>query len=112
MEIRKTYREISPTLLFDEIKESVQRQSLTLNQNKLETYSNPQDSSTFMYRGTLTFTMQGREAVRAHIIGIDKGETRLVLESADALFPPEKVKALEDDLNFLLGPFERGLAGQ
>jgi len=112
MQIRKTYREINPTLLFDEIKEFGQRQGLSLNQNKLETYSNPQDSSTFMYRGTLTFSLQGREAIRAHIIGIDKGETRLVLDSEDTLFPPDKVKAMENDLNFMLGPFEPGPAGQ
>ncbi len=41
MEIRKTYRDINPTLLYDEIKEFVQRQGVTLDQNRLETYSMP-----------------------------------------------------------------------
>ncbi len=106
MQIRKTYREINPTVLFDEIKEFVLRQGVTLGQNKLETYSNPSDSSTFMYRGTLTFTIQSREGLRAHIIGVDKGETKLMLDSEDALFAPAKIKELEEDLNFMLGPFE------
>lgn len=106
MQIKKTYREINPTVLFDEIKEFVLRQGVTLDQNKLETYSNPADSSIFMYRGTLTFTIQGQEGLRVHIIGLDKGETKVMLDSDDSLFPKAKVEALEEDLNFMLGPFE------
>ena len=106
MQIRKTYREINPTILFDEAKELVLRQKITLEQNKLETYSNPSDSSNFMYRGTLTFSIQGREGLRIHIIGVDKGETKLMLDSDDSLFSPERVTALEKDLHFLLGAFE------
>jgi hypothetical protein len=106
MQIRKTYKEISPTLLYDEIKEIVQRQGTTLGQNKLETYSKPTDSSSFIYRGTLAFLVEGQEALRAHIIGSDKGETKLMLDAEDKLFPPEKISALEDDLTFMLGPFE------
>jgi hypothetical protein len=106
MQIRKTYKEINPTLLFDEVREFVQKQGMTLDKNRLETYSLPSDSSNFIYRGTLTFNIQGREALRAHIIGIEKGETRLTLNFDDELFPKEKIVELEDDLNFMLGPFE------
>jgi hypothetical protein len=106
MQIRKTYRNINPTVLFDEIKEFVLRQGVILDQNKLETYSNPADSSNFMYRGTLTFTIQGREGLRVHLIGVDKAETKLALDSDDSLFPVKTVEALEEDLNFMLGPFE------
>jgi hypothetical protein len=72
----------------------------------LETYSMPSDSSTFVYRGTLTFNVQGKEAVRAHIIGIDKNETKLILDSNDDLFSSQKISSLEDELNFMLGSFE------
>ncbi len=106
MQIRKTYNEINPTLLYDEIKEFVQRQGAALDQNRLETYSMPSDSSTFVYRGTLTFKLQGQESLRAHIVGTDKGETKLMLDSNDNLFPAEKLNALEADLNFMLGSFE------
>ena len=51
MQIKKTFKEINPTLLYDEVKEFVMRQGLTLDQNKLETYSMPSDSSTFIYTG-------------------------------------------------------------
>lgn len=106
MQIRKTYEEINPTLLYDEIKDFVTRQGATLGQNKLETYSIPTDSSSFIYRGTMTFLVQGQEALRAHIVGMDKRETKLMLDSNDELFPAEKIKSLESDLNFMLGPFE------
>ena len=106
MQIRKTYQNINPTILYDEIKEFVQRQGVTLNQNRLDTYSIPTDSSSFIYRGTLTFNVQDKEGLRVHIIGTDKGETKLVLDSDDVLFPKEKTSALEDDLNFMLGSYE------
>ncbi len=60
MQIRKTYKDINPTILYDEIKEFVQKQGVTLDQDKLETYSMPSDSSTFIYRGTLTFRNPGQ----------------------------------------------------
>lgn len=106
MQIRKVYQEINPNLLYDEIKEYVQNQGLTPDQNKMETYSMPSDSSSFTYRGTLTFKIQGKEALRAHIIGTDKTETKLTLDSNDELFSPARMAALEKDLNFLLGSYE------
>ncbi len=106
MQIRKTYRDINPTILYDEIKEFIQRQGVTLDQNRLDTYSKPNDSSSFIYRGTLSFKIQGKEGLRAHIVGADKGETKLILDTDDTLFPKEKIDALEDDLNFMLGPYE------
>jgi hypothetical protein len=106
MQIRKTYKGINPALLYDEIKEFVRKQGISLDQDKLETYSMPSDSSTFIYRGTLTFLVQGKEALRAHIIGVDKNETKLMLDSNDELFSSQKITSLEDDLNFMLGSFE------
>jgi hypothetical protein len=106
MQIRKSYNDINPTILYDEVREFVQRQGVTIDQDKLETYSMPSDSSTFIYRGTLTFKIQGKEGLRVHIIGSDKGETKLMLDSNDELFSKEKVAALEEDLNFMLSSYE------
>ncbi|MDD5701083.1 MAG: hypothetical protein PHU23_03445 [Dehalococcoidales bacterium] len=106
MQIRKTYKDINPLILYNEVRDFVLRQGLTLDQNKLETYSMPTDSSTFIYRGTMTFQSQGKEALSAYIIGVDKGETRIMIDSYDELFPAEKVAALEDDLSFMLGTYE------
>jgi hypothetical protein len=41
-------------------------------------------------------------------VGQDRSETRLMLDSNDTLFSPEKVKALEADLDFTLGTFQAG----
>lgn len=106
MQIRKTYKSINPALIYDEIKDFVRKQGITIDQDKLETYSMPGDSSTYIYRGTLTFRMQGKEALRAHIVGIDKNETKLILDTDDELFSGQKIAALEDELNFMLGAFE------
>jgi hypothetical protein len=108
MQIRKTYHGINPTLLYDEIKDFIQRQGVIPDQNKLETYSMPSDSSTFIYRGTLTFKIQGQEAIMVHLIGVDKGETKLMLDSKDELFAADKLKQLETDLDFMLGSYEGG----
>jgi hypothetical protein len=106
MEIRKTYKDISPTLLYDQVKDFVLGQGLTLNQDKFESYSKPSDSSTFIYRGTLSFNLRGQEALSVHIIGADAGETKLMLDSQDPVFPVAKMNALESNLNFILGSFE------
>ncbi len=106
MQIRKTYKDINPTLLYDEIKEFVLKQGVTLDQDKLETYSMPGDSSNFIYRRTLTFKVQDKEALHAHIIGTEKAETKLMLDSDDKLFPAQKIAALEDELVFMLGSYE------
>jgi len=106
MQIRKTYTDISPTLLFDEIKEFVLRYGLIMDQNKLETYSMPSNSSAFIYRGTLTFKTGGKEAIRAHVIGVDRGETKLMLDSDDSLIPQEKITSLVADLDFMLGSYQ------
>jgi len=106
MQIRKTYKDINPALLYDEIKEFVRKQGVTIDQDKLETYSIPGDSSTYIYRGTLAFKIQGKEALRAHIIGVEKSETKLMLDTNDDLFPSQKITALEDELNFMMGAFE------
>jgi hypothetical protein len=105
MQIRKTYSAVNPTLIYDEVKEFASRQGLVMDQNKLETYSNPSDSSTFLYRGTLTFKVQGQPALRAHLVGQDRGETKLLIDSVDNLISTEKLKALEADLDFTLGSY-------
>ena len=112
MQIRKTYKEVSPELLFDEIRDFVLKQGAIMGEAKLETYSLPSDSSSFISRGTLTFNSQvesgkaGRECLRAHIVGSARGETKVMLDIDEKLFPEEKISALQDDLDFILGSYE------
>jgi hypothetical protein len=111
MQIRKVYQGVNPGLLYDEIKDFVQRQDVVIGEAKLVTYSMPSDSSSFIYRGTLTFKSgrkgrDGKECLRAHIVGLDKGETKLIIDIDEGLFPSEKVSRLQEDLDFFFDSYE------
>jgi len=112
MQIKKTYKEVNPELLYHEIRDFTQKQGTIIGEAKLETYSSPSDSSSFISRGTLTFNIQDKsgktekECLRAHIVGSPKGETKLMLDIDDKLFPQQKASALQDDLDFIFGSYE------
>ncbi len=112
MQIKKTYKEINPELLYQEIRDFTQKQGVIIGDAKLETYSMPSDSSSFISRGTLTFKVQdksdraGKDCVRAHIVGSARGETKLILDIDEELFPEPKVMALQGDLDFIFGSYE------
>ncbi len=112
MQIRKTYKEVSPQLLYDEVRDFVRKQGAIIGEAKMETYSLPSDSSSFISRATLTFKIQSepskaeKECLRAHIVGSAKGETKLMLDIDETLFPQEKLSALQDDLDFIFGSYE------
>jgi len=110
MQIKKTYIEISPELLFAEIRDFTLKQGMALGENKLETFTLPDESASFITRGTLIFTPKDgkteKEAVRAHIVGMSRGETKLMLDVDEKLFPPEKLEMLQSDLDFIFGAYE------
>lgn len=108
MQIKKTYFGINPNLLFDEVRDFVLKQRMVAGEAKMETYIIPENSAEFTARGTLTFnTPEGKECVRAHIVGSISGETKMMLDIDEALFPAEKVAALESDLDFVFSSYER-----
>jgi hypothetical protein len=47
-----------------------------------------------------------KECLRAHIVGSAKSETKVMLDIEEKLFSPEKVSALQEDLDFIFGPYE------
>jgi hypothetical protein len=111
MQIRKTYQKVNPELLYAEIRDFALKQGAVLGEEKLETYALPNDSSSFITRGTLTFRVQddagkGKECLRAHVVGSARTETKVMLDIDDKLFPPEKVSALQADLDFIFGAYE------
>lgn len=112
MQIRKTYKEVNPELLYDEIRDFILKQGTIIGEAKLETYSLPSDSSSFVSRGTLTFKTHGepgqaeKECLRAHIVGSARGETKVMLDINEKLFPSEKVSALQEDLDFIFSSYE------
>ena len=112
MQIRKTYKAVNPELLYAEIKDFVLKQGVSLDEVKMETYALPNDSSSFISRGTLTFKIKGepgkaeKECLRVHIVGSAKTETKVMLDVDEKLFSSEKVAALQADLDFIFGSYE------
>ncbi len=113
MQIRKTYKDINPELLYHEVRDFTLKQGAVIEATKMETYSSASDSSSFISRGTLTFKIQdktgkaGKECLSAHIVGSAKGETKLMLDIDEKLFPQQKVSALQEDLDFVFGSYEQ-----
>jgi hypothetical protein len=54
----------------------------------------------------MTFKIQDKECLRAHVVGSVKTETKVMLDIDEKLFPPDKVSALQDDLDFIFGSYE------
>ena len=112
MQIRKLYKEVNPQLLHDEVKDFVLKQGTIAGEAKLETYLLPDNSSSFIHRGTLTFKApvgpdkEEKECLRAHIVGSAQGETKVMLDIDEELFPQERVSALQQDLDFIFGSYE------
>jgi len=112
MQIRKTYKEVNPELLYAEIKDFALKQGVSPDETKLETYALPSDTSSFITRGTLTFKAPSeagkteKECLRAHIVGSVKTETKVMLDIDEKLFPPDKISALQEDLDFIFGSYE------
>ena len=112
MQIRKTYQEVNPELLYAEIRDFVLKQGVSAAEAKLETYTLPDESASFISRGTLTFNVKersgnaGKECLRAHVLGSQRDETKLILDIDEKLFPQEKISALQEDLDFIFGSHE------
>ena len=110
MQIRKTYKEVNPELLYHEIRDFTQKQGAIIGEAKLETYSLPSDSSSFISRATLSFKIRDeadkteKECLRAHIVGSARGETKVMLDIDEKLFTQKKASAL-DVRSFPHNPF-------
>ncbi len=112
MQIRKTYKSVNPELLFSEIKDFTLKQGAVVNDSKMETFSSPNDSSSFISRGTLTFSVPNKtgkgnnSGLSVHIVGSAKDETKLIMDVDEKLFPKDKLAALQDDLDFIFSSYE------
>lgn len=113
MQIRKTYMEVNPELLFAEIRDFTLKQGVKLTESKLETYTLPDESATFVVRATLVFSPKdtekpAKECLRAHIVGNVRGETKLMIDVDESTFSTEKLSALQNDIDFIFGSYEAG----
>jgi hypothetical protein len=110
MQVKKTYTEVNPELLYAELRDFALKQGVTLGESKLETFTLPDESASFGTQATLIFnTGEGKgakECLRAHIVGMARGETKLMIDVNDKLFSKDKLKALQSDLDFIFGKYE------
>ena len=106
MQIRKTYTEINPELLYAEIRDFTLKQGLTLVKDKQEMYTIPDESATFISRGTMIFNTKDKETMRIHIVGNIRGETKLMIDADEALFPQDKLNVLQEDVDFIFSSYE------
>ncbi len=112
MQIRKTYKDVNPELLYNEIKDFAIKHGAAVGENRMETYSQAADSSSFITRGTLTLRVTEaaskaeKECCRVHVVGSARGETKLMLDVDERLFPADKVAALQSDVDFIFSGYE------
>ena len=107
--IRKTYAEVNPELLYAEIRDFSLKQGLKLQEEKLDTFTLPDESSSFISRGTLVFSLRDteRECLRVHIVGSAREETRLMMDIDEAVFPADKLSSLLEDIDFIFSTYEK-----
>ena len=112
MQVRKVYQNIKPELIYEQIKDFAIKQGTVIQDAKLYTSATPDDTSLFVSRGTITFTMEGgseksaKECLTVHLLGKDKGETRVIFDINEKLFTQERLNALLSDLDFIFGSYE------
>ena len=113
IKVRKTYREVNPELLYAEIRDFATKQGTTIGGARMETYTLPDESASFVSSGTIVFLAGDSkspdgECIRAHIVGSVRTDTKMMLDIDDKLFPPEKIAALQEDIDFIFGEHEVG----
>jgi len=112
VQIRKIYQKVKPELIYEQIKDFAIKQGTVIQDAKLYTSATPDDTSLFVSRGTITFTMKGgseksvKECLTVHLLGSDKGETRVIFDIDEKLFTEERLNALQSDLDFIFGSYE------
>ena len=109
MKIRKTYLEVNPELLYAETRDFILKQGASLGGYTMETYTLPDESASFVSRGTLIFNVKdksGKECLRVHVVGAARGETKLMIDVDDKLFSKEKLAALQEDIDFIFKSYE------
>ena len=110
IQIKKTYRGANPEMVRDEVRDLAQKQGLIMGEAKQQTY--PLPSGLTQSRVTLVFKTRAeqqkgqKECGNATIIGSPAGEAKMILDIDEKLFPQERISALQESLDFILGSYE------
>lgn len=110
IQIKKTYRGLSPGMLYDEVRDLLQKQGIVVVETESQTYA--LSSGDTQSRTTLALKTQAeqeknqKEGGSVHILGSPQGDTKMLLDIDETLFGQEKLSAFQADLDFILGSYE------
>jgi len=110
IQIKKTYRNLNPVMLCDEVRDLLQKQGIVVVETESQTYGLPsgdtQSRTTLALRTQAQQEKDQKECGTVHILGSPLGETKMLLDVDEALFPQNKLSAFQNDLDFILGSYE------
>ena len=110
IQIKKTYEGLSPEMLCDEVQGLLQKQAIMVVETESQTYALPsgdtQSRTTLALKTPAEQERNQKEFGSVHILGSPRGQTKMLLDVDETLFPQEKLSAFQGDLDFILGSYE------
>ena len=110
IQIKKTYRGLNPGMICDEVQILLQKQGVIAVETESQTYGLPsgdtQSRTTLALKTPAEQEKDQKECGSAHILGSPLGETKMLLDVDETLFPQEKLSAFQNDLDFIFGSYE------
>ncbi len=110
IQIKKTYRGLSPGMLCDEVRGLLRKQGIIAVETESETYALPsgdtQSRTTLALKTPAEQERNQKEFGSVHILGSPRDETKMLLDMDETLFRQEKLTAFQGDLDFILGSYE------
>ncbi len=105
MQVRKTYRKLSPEMLYDEIRDLLEKHGMKMANNRLQTYGVPSGATQSRVVASIV-TSKGEPCGALHIVGSAGGDARLTVEIDEGAIAAEAVESITSDIDFMLGQFE------
>jgi len=110
IQIKKTYQGLNPGMLYDEVQGLLQKQGILVVETESQTYGLPsgdtQSRTTLALKTPAKQEKDQKECGSVHILGSPQGETKMLLDIDETLFPQEILSAFQGDLDFILGSYE------
>jgi hypothetical protein len=110
IQIKKTYRGLSPGMLCDEVRGLLQKHGIIVVETESQTYAlssgDTQSRTTLALKTPAEQERNQKEFGSVHILGSPQGETKMLLDIDETLFPQGKLSVFQNDLDFILGSYE------
>ena len=110
MEYRKIYSRLKPELLFDTLKDLITKHGGHLESASSDNYSVTDSSSDFIFKGTMVFSRvknSSAACASVYVMGSERKDSRVILDIEAGAFGESAIKCLLDEVNFLLGEYEK-----